>query len=476
MNLKQRLAGLEAKKAEKVKARLAIHEAAGDNPMSPEQKAQWDALSTEIATFDTAISDVKAEIEHERTQPPSRSTAAPEPPRVRELRPRAENDRSGARGFASPRDFLLAAMGGSRARHVEDVSDERLRPLALTGDTGAPADSGDGMTYLLPEAFTPRGLKAAVGSDEQGTYSDPYGGYAVPKTLLPGMLQVGTDADPTIGRTQPIPMATPTVELLARTDKTHTSSVSGGFTVSRRAETTAPTSSRGEIEKVTLKAGTLMGLAYATEELLTDSPISFIAIIQAGFASQFAFHMLHEKLFGLGGNEYIGAAAAGNLSRITVTRDTSTRILGTDVIAMRARCWGYGSAIWIANQDCFGELMRLGAAAYDAQAATPLTGSNALFVQSMREDLPDMLLGRPVFFSESAETLGTTGDLLLANWSQYLEGLYQPLQSAESVHVRFSNHERTFKFWLRNAGAPWWRAALTPRESSTTLSPFIALT
>ena len=163
------------------------------------------------------------------------------------------------------------------------------------------------------------------------------------------------------------------------------------------------------------------------------------------------------------------------LKVIAVTRDTSSRILGTDIIAMRARCWGYGSAIWIANHDCFGELMRLGAAAYDAQAATPLAGSNALFVQSLTEDIPDRILGRPCFFSESAETLGTSGDLSLVNWSQYLEGLYQPLQSAESMHVRFVNHERAFKFWLRNAGAPWWRAALTPRESSTTLSPIVKL-
>ena len=116
-----------------------------------------------------------------------------------------------------------------------------------------------------------------------------------------------------------------------------------------------------------------------------------------------------------------------------------------------------------------------GAAAYDAQAATPLSGSNALFVQSLSEDIPNRILGRPVFFSESAETLGTAGDICLVNWSQYLEGLYQPLQSAESMHVRFVNHERAFKFWLRNAGAPWWRAALTPRESATTLSPIVTL-
>ena len=76
-------------------------------------------------------------------------------------------------------------------------------------------------------------------------------------------------------------------------------------------------------------------------------------------------------------------------------------------------------------------------------------------------------------FSIYAATLGDQGDLILANFAEYLEGLYQPLQSAESMHVRFANHERAFKFWLRNAGAPWWRTALTPAKSTATLSPFV---
>ena len=60
-------------------------------------------------------------------------------------------------------------------------------------------------------------------------------------------------------------------------------------------------------------------------------------------------------------------------------------------------------------------------------------------------------------------------------WSQYLEGYRQDMQMAESIHVRFLNHENTFKFWVRNDGAPWWRSALTPHKSSDTLSPFVTL-
>ncbi|MGH7460987.1 MAG: hypothetical protein ACREMA_08155 [Longimicrobiales bacterium] len=108
---------------------------------------------------------------------------------------------------------------------------------------------------------------------------------------------------------------------------------------------------------------------------------------------------------------------------------------------------------------------------------TILTGGGIvrLYQQSQRETEPDTLAGRPIFYTEYCSPLGDEGDLLLVNWSQYLEGTYQPLQSAESVHVRWSEHERAFKFWLRNAGAPWWRSSLTPANGTAKLSPIITL-
>jgi HK97 family phage major capsid protein len=102
------------------------------------------------------------------------------------------------------------------------------------------------------------------------------------------------------------------------------------------------------------------------------------------------------------------------------------------------------------------------------------TSGSLIFTPSREAGFPDQILGRPVFYSEFASALGSVGDIGLYNFSQYLEGIYAPLQSAESVHVRFIQHERTFKFWLRNAGAPWWRSPLTPNKGDT-LSPFVVL-
>ena len=397
-------------------------------------------------------------------------TARPDGTLAITAKPRAEADPR--KGFHNHQEFILACIENAGLRDREQVSDERLRILAVS-DAEDKRAAGE-LAFLLPVAFSPPGLNAAAGSDEQGVYDDRYGGFAVTPTFLPGMLQLGFEGDPTTGRTQTLPMQTPTVEILARTDKDHSSSVSGGLTVTRKPETVAASASRFEMEKVTLKATSLFGLSYATEELLQDSPISFAALIGSGFKDQFAHHMLNEKIRGLGGSEYQGVLKALDASSlgptVSVAKETNqdaATIFAENVIKMRAQCWGYGNAIWIANHDCYPQLAVLSIAVG--------TGGTLIYQQSLIEGRPDMLQGRPIFYSEYPATLGSQGDLILGNWSQYLDGLYQPMQSAESIHVRFVNHERTFKFWLRNAGAPWWRTALTPTQSTTKLSPFVVL-
>jgi len=102
------------------------------------------------------------------------------------------------------------------------------------------------------------------------------------------------------------------------------------------------------------------------------------------------------------------------------------------------------------------------------------TGGNPVpyFLTSGGQETLD---GRPIYFTEHAKNLGTVGDLVLANWSQYLEGEYQGMQQAESIHVRFVSAERAFRFYKRNDGRTWWRSALTPKNSAPTLSPFLTL-
>lgn len=322
------------------------------------------------------------------------------------------------------------------------------------------------LSYLqVNEVGTP--LHMAAGSDEQSTFNDAYGGFLVPEGFSGDMLSVTPEPDPMAGRVTRIPMASPVVNIPARTDKTHTTSVTGGLRFYRRAEADTVSSSRMQMEKVKLEATALTGIAYVTEELLNDSVVSFAALLQAGFRDELTSTLIEERLQGTGAGEFTGINNAASL--ISVTKETgqaADTIVYNNVLKMRARVWGYQNAVWIGNHDIIPQLATLNQAVG--------TGGQVVWAPSAREDVPDILFGRPIYFSEYAETLGDAGDLVIANWSQYLEGIYQPLESAESMHVRFIQNERTFKFNMRNAGAPWWLSALTPRNGST-LSPFVRL-
>jgi HK97 family phage major capsid protein len=346
------------------------------------------------------------------------------------------------RGFRHTREFLMAVH-----RHAQ------------TPDADLPTD---GMKMLRKGS-----RQFAAGTDEQSTVTGAYGGFLVPTAFTPEVLQIEPEPDPLAGKTRRIPMTAPRIEIPARVDKDHSTSVSGGFTVARRGETKQATASRGEYEKIGLSANMLIGLTYATEELLMDSPISFAALIGAGFQSEFNSTILNERINGAAAMEYTGVLTSG--AKISVTAETgqaATTLVYENVIKMMARCYKYDNAVWIANQNVLPQL-----ALMNVKVGT---GGGPVWMMNAVAGAPQTICGRPVIFTDCCKTLGTSGDIILCNWNEYLEAIYTPLQTDESIHVRFDYVERAFRFFIRCGGSPWWKSALTPKNGST-LSPIVVL-
>ena len=442
------LSGFESREAELL---APIEEG---KPLTDEQRTQHDGLVKEIDQLTAERKQVLADIEKkqkadERRREREESAAALGAGTGRQTDPDSVNlgkQRDNflddpKRGFKDHREFLLCVMDAGHRGYTED---KRLKSLTASSH------------------------KLAAGSDEQSTFSDPYGGFLIPSGMAPGLLSIDPEADPTAGRETPIQMDTPTVDFSARVDKDHSTSVSGGLRVYRRAESDTVASSRMELEKVTLRATGLFGVAYATEEVLERSPISFISLLDAGFSDEMNATMLDEKINGSGVGEFEGVLTTP--CKIAVAKESgqaADTINKENIDKMRARCWRYGQAVWLYNHDCLPQLRSL------VQAVG--TGGSIVSYFQTDSDGNSTLDGRPAFASEFAKTIGDEGDLILANWSQFLLGTLSGQRSAESMHVRFLEHERTFKFWIENDGRWWWRSALTPRESADTLSPVVTL-
>ena len=177
--------------------------------------------------------------------------------------------------------------------------------------------------------------------------------------------------------------------------------------------------------------------------------------------------MMNDDIFrGLGVS---GAQGIMNSSAlITVTRDTGSAIKGADISAMWQRLYlrSKANAAWYINPDCAAQLDSLFAVGSTA-VLFPYAGYTADGVRT--------LYGKPIIETEFNASLNTTGDILLADLSQYVVFEKGGIESASSMHVDFLTDQEVFRYIARMDGSANVASALTPANGSSTTSPFVVL-
>ncbi len=245
----------------------------------------------------------------------------------------------------------------------------------------------------------------------------------------------------------------------------------GGIRVYRAQEADSVTASRPKIGKWECRLEDLKGLAYATERLLRDAS-AMTAIYTEAFSNEFAF-VLDEKIFaGSGAGQCMGVLNAPcTVSVAAEGAQTATTLNMKNIVKMWARCYGPSrqNAVWFYNQDVEPQFPLLTSAATSSSQVVFLPPGGLSGSQY------STLFGRPMIPLENCRTLGTVGDIVLADMSQYTLIEKDGMDAQQSMHVRFIYDEMTFKFRMRVNGAPKWKTALTPAQGSNTLSPFITL-
>lgn len=245
----------------------------------------------------------------------------------------------------------------------------------------------------------------------------------------------------------------------------------GGVQVYWEGEADAITASKAKFRTMTVPLGKIVGAYYATEEILEDAP-ALSGVINEAISDEFAFKLEDGIIRGLGNGQLTGILT--HAATVVVAKESSQSAAGIildNIVKMRSRLWARSrpKARWYINQDCEPQLnvlsLTVGNNSYPV--LMPATGiSGAPY---------DTMYGRPVVPIEQCETMGTKGDIFLADLSQYLIVDKGSMKSAESIHVRFLNDERCFKFTYRVGGQPLWHSALTPYKGTNTLSPFVTL-
>jgi HK97 family phage major capsid protein len=245
----------------------------------------------------------------------------------------------------------------------------------------------------------------------------------------------------------------------------------GGVQAYWENEADQTTGTKPKFRQMELSLKKLMGLCYATDELLTDAA-ALEAVISKAFAEEFGFKVDDAIINGTGAGQPMGILNSGSL--VSVAKETgqaAATVVFENIVKMWSRLWARSrqNAIWLINQDIepqlFGMSLNVG------------TGGVPVYLPAggLSQAPYGSLFGRPVIPIEQTATLGTVGDIMLTDLSQYLLIDKGGINTASSIHVRFLYDENVFRFIYRVDGQPVWNKPITPFKGSNTQSPFVAL-
>jgi HK97 family phage major capsid protein len=264
------------------------------------------------------------------------------------------------------------------------------------------------------------------------------------------------------------PMMTNEIKIPAMAIGSHAASLMGGFTASYVAETGTINEADPKARSMTLTAKKLTGMIRFSSELAADIP-GGEAQITSICGKGLSWYRDKAFLKGTGAGQPLGILNSNCL--VSVAKETGQKegtIVYENLTKMMARIYpgSFKNSVWICHQTAIPQLLTL--------SLSVGTGGNAIPVMSETSGKFSMLT-RPVIFTEKTEPLGTKGDIMLADFSQYVIGLRSEMRFDMSIHVHFSTDEILARLIERHDGQPLWNEALTLADGATTVSPFVTL-
>lgn len=318
-------------------------------------------------------------------------------------------------------------------------------------------------------------LESKAAADGMNEADAEYGAYLLPVEFRNTLLEVAVNQSNIINLAFRVPMAINAIEIpyLSGFDRS-TGLLHGGVQFKWLDEAAEITGTRPKLGKVGLRLKKAAGMAYMTSEIIEDSPITMEPLLTRAFADALTWELDENFLNGVGGGRPLGVVNAPCLISVAAeTNQSAATIIFENVTKAYSRMWNKANAIWMANDDCFTQLASISLAVGTGGVPVWLPAGGV-------SGKPyDTLMGKPLVFTEHCQTVGTLGDLLFCDWSQYLIGQKAGVGAGTrfdtSIHLKFDYDQTAFRFIFRIDGQPWWPTALTPRHSSNTLSPFVGI-
>lgn len=242
----------------------------------------------------------------------------------------------------------------------------------------------------------------------------------------------------------------------------------GGIRVYWIGEAEAPSYSNPQFERDDTDCNKLGALIRVSEELLQDA-IALESWIRSEFPKEFAFIIDEAIITGSGQGAPLGIL---NSSVTQVALKEAGQAAQTftydNFIEMEDLYYGSSAPSMFINRKVKKQLRKM----------AHLIGVGGVPVFQPGTALAGMNLGGySLSLSEHCEAIGTKGDVILGDFSQYRIVEKAGLRADESMHVFFETDEMCFRFVKRIGGRPKDTEAVTPFKGVTDekYSPFVVL-
>lgn len=424
-----------------------------NRPLTAEEKTEFDTLIDQADAYqqeyqDKFEADQKAArrlaLQERRSrvdQSPSALTVFTNGPmaRLTHLHDRVLDDPK--RGFASMGEFFSVVY--QAAIPGRGVFDERLLKMQAAASGMNQGDLTQGGA-LVPPSFSQQILDLVNGSPDN----------------LMALCQTFT----IVGESLTIPVAGDSIG----------PSRYGGTQAYWVAEGDQKTPSFPRLRQVKLEPEELAVVVYATDKLLRNAP-ALDQYIRRSASEAILWAVNNAILFGTGTGQPLGIMASPALITVPAEGAQVELLVLENINNMYARLHPRAEqgARWFINKDVEPALetlnLQIGTAGFPVFIASPNGWPNVAEAPQRR------LKGLPLHTVEYCQTLGTTGDIILANLGFVALGIQGGLEEDISIHVRFLWDETAFRFVFRVDAEPLLTAPITPYHGTNTLSAYIAL-
>lgn len=340
---------------------------------------------------------------------------------------------------------------------------------------------GEQMTAVM-RAGIPQGsvdprlrIRGAAGSGLSETVPSD-GGFLIQQDFSNELLQEVFQTGILASRCRRIPISgnSNSLKINGVDETSRASTRSGGILGYWEDEADEKTKSKPKFRKIELNLKKLIGLCYATDELLDDVS-ALEGVIRSGFVNEFGFLLDDAIINGTGAGQPLGILQAGCLvAQGKETGQNADTIVAENIVKMYSRRFASMTSnyAWLYNQSIEPQLLTMSLA----------VGTGGIPVYMPPGGLNDApygrLMGLPAIAIEQAAALGDQGDIILANLKDgYIIAEKGGIQADMSIHVRFIYDESVFRFVMRVDGQPTRASALTPYKggATATQSHFITL-